>query len=312
MISKNLSIIIPAYKPDYLFETLSSFASQSDNRFTIYIGDDASPHDLSTIVKQFETKISIEYHRFDRNLGGTNLVGHWSRCIDLSQNEDWIWLFSDDDIANPDCVALFYKAVNTEPKCSFFKYRVDKIGAEGENLKFNHRHYQFYSKKTIDIKDFIRARLESNGVQSFAIEYIFSRSLYDKIGLEEMPLAWGADDLTWFNYGAQNGNIMIIPTTVYWRYSGKNISASFDTHTIDVKFEATIKYLQKVNDLAQKLNVDNNHSLLANWFTVQLVVIRKSVSRSQFCAIISKNLQLSAITAHLFYLKYVLMMLRSR
>lgn len=40
---KKLAIIIPAYKPRFLQETLDSIAKQNNHEFTVYIGDDASP-----------------------------------------------------------------------------------------------------------------------------------------------------------------------------------------------------------------------------------------------------------------------------
>ena len=45
-----LAIIIPAYKPDYLEETLESLTKQTNKDFKIYIGDDASPFYLENIV----------------------------------------------------------------------------------------------------------------------------------------------------------------------------------------------------------------------------------------------------------------------
>ena len=37
---KKLAIIIPAYKPRFLQETLDSIAKQNNHEFTVYIGDD--------------------------------------------------------------------------------------------------------------------------------------------------------------------------------------------------------------------------------------------------------------------------------
>ena len=48
-----LAIIIPAYKPDYLEETLESLTKQTNKDFKIYIGDDASPFYLENIVELF-------------------------------------------------------------------------------------------------------------------------------------------------------------------------------------------------------------------------------------------------------------------
>ena len=66
---KKLAIIIPAYKPRFLQETLDSIAKQKQSQFTVYIGDDASPYPLETIVDRYKNKFDIIYHRFEQNMG---------------------------------------------------------------------------------------------------------------------------------------------------------------------------------------------------------------------------------------------------
>jgi len=106
-----LAIVIPAYKADYFEQALESIAGQTCTNFTLYIGDDASPHDLYAIVKDFESKINLHYKRYDENLGSKDLVAQWERCIDLVKDEKWIWLFSDDDLMAKHCVEEFYKSL---------------------------------------------------------------------------------------------------------------------------------------------------------------------------------------------------------
>ena len=66
---KKVAIIIPAYKSRFLQQTLDSVAAQTDKDFTVYIGDDASPHDLKNIVYLYQDKLDIVYYRFETNLG---------------------------------------------------------------------------------------------------------------------------------------------------------------------------------------------------------------------------------------------------
>ena len=47
----------------------------------IHWGDDASPQNLKEIVSDYADKMNIVYRRFDTNLGGVDLPGHWDRCI---------------------------------------------------------------------------------------------------------------------------------------------------------------------------------------------------------------------------------------
>ena len=90
-----LAIVIPAYKACFFREVLDSLAKQSRRDFTVYIGDDASPDDLESIVSDYKDQLDIFYFRFEQNWGGRDLVAHWERCIELS-DEPLIWLFSDD------------------------------------------------------------------------------------------------------------------------------------------------------------------------------------------------------------------------
>ena len=76
---KKLAIIIPAYKARFLQETLDSIAKQNSHEFTVYIGDDASPYPLKTIVDHYKNKFDIKtypvigndaYHCQKKNLYG--------------------------------------------------------------------------------------------------------------------------------------------------------------------------------------------------------------------------------------------------
>ena len=103
-----LAIIIPVYKPDFLEEALECLAAQTCKDFTVYVGDDCSPHPLSEIVMPFKEKMNLHYTRFDSNLGAKDLIGQWERCVALAQDEEWLWLFSDDDQMDNNCVESFY------------------------------------------------------------------------------------------------------------------------------------------------------------------------------------------------------------
>ena len=126
----NLAIIIPAYKSTFLPAALDSIASQTCKDFTLYIGDDCSPNNIGEIVDKYEDKINIIYKRFDTNLGGKDLVAQWERCIDMTQNEEWIWLFSDDDMMDKNCVEEFYKTIEDNKDCDIFHFDINVINSE--------------------------------------------------------------------------------------------------------------------------------------------------------------------------------------
>ena len=110
----DLAIIIPAYKDTFLDETICSISAQTCKDFTLYIGDDCSPYNIEKIVEAYKDKINIVYKRFEINYGKDNLVAQWERCISMSKEEKWIWLFSDDDVMEPNCVEAFYDEIKKQ------------------------------------------------------------------------------------------------------------------------------------------------------------------------------------------------------
>ena len=104
-----LAIIIPFFKPTFFEATLQSLANQTDKRFKVYIGDDASPEDCYALLQKFEGQFDFIYHRFETNLGGISLTQQWERCIALSGDEEWLMILGDDDVLGENVVEEFYK-----------------------------------------------------------------------------------------------------------------------------------------------------------------------------------------------------------
>ena len=117
-----LEIVIPYYKGVFFEKTLQSLENQTDKRFKVYIGDDASPENPDLIINQFRGKFDFQYHRFEKNLGGISLVQQWNRCVDLSKEFGWILILGDDDVLDENVVEKFYENLTEE--------RVDEIIAE--------------------------------------------------------------------------------------------------------------------------------------------------------------------------------------
>ncbi|MDE7412815.1 MAG: glycosyltransferase [Muribaculaceae bacterium] len=219
-----LAIIIPAYKPSYLNDALNSIASQTDKRFTVYIGDDASPSNLRDIIEKYDDRIDIKYHRFKTNLGGKNLTAQWHRCIDLSRGEQYIWLFSDDDLMEPECVHHFYGTLEENPEGELFHFNISCLDEHngGKITSFPPFPQQLTAGEYLDMK--FRGQLTS-----FVVEFIFSRDIYKRVnGFESFDLAWGSDFTTWIKMAASNpkGIITIQGKNcgVIWRASHQNIT----------------------------------------------------------------------------------------
>lgn len=237
----SLAIVIPAYKNEFLDETLNSLRNQSNKNFTLYIGDDCSPFDLALIINTYRNDLNIVYKKFSNNIGKTNLVAQWTRCISMIDNEKWIWLFSDDDLLEQNCVESFYTYLHKYPNEKLFHFDTSIIDKDSKVIKRNTK-YQWVVN---DELDFINRRIEGV-ISNYAVEYIFHKDLYLKHhGFKVYPLAWNSDDATYTTFMIDVGLKCIENSTVFWRYSGSNISSlNKDRTIIKKKILANILHLR--------------------------------------------------------------------
>lgn len=221
---KTVAIIIPAYKRRFLHETLASIARQTCRDFKVYIGDDASPEDLKPVVDSYKDQIDLLYHRFGQNMGRTDLVGHWERCIALSE-EPLIWLFSDDDIMPADGVARIVEAAGKHgTEKVMFRFPLE-VTDEAGHTKFRNPPFEAMSISGYELL----LQKMSCQISSAAVEYVFSRDVWQQTGgFVKFPLAWCSDDATWAQFADYAGGIIALPgAAVYWRNAeGSNISNS--------------------------------------------------------------------------------------
>lgn len=219
-----LAIIIPAYKRDFLRETLESLSCQTNRNFHVYIGDDCSPNDLESIVIEYAGRVPMTYHRFETNLGSKNLVGQWERCIGLSRDEKWLWLFSDDDLMEPHCVEAFYKTIQLHPAGELFHFNL-KIK---DDLKGGMIRDINYWPEQMSAGEYLESKLRGK-VISYVVEFIFLRTLYERVGgFKNYDLAWGSDFMTWLHMASQNPEGIVTiegkNRCIIWRKSAQNIS----------------------------------------------------------------------------------------
>lgn len=233
----NLAIVIPAYKIDFFEATLKSLASQTCKDFTVYVGDDCSPSDFASLIERYKEHFDIVYEKFETNLGGKNLVNQWTRCIDMTQGEPWIWLFSDDDVIGTTCVESFYREQSRNPDKELFHFDVKIIDSEGAVIKNTVQYPSIISSE-----EFYK-RKGAAKLDSFVVEYIFSRKVYDAVGgFQNFDLAWGSDVATWCKMGMNAGIYTIDGDFVYWRKSEKNITPNLERSMAMRKFCIDMEY----------------------------------------------------------------------
>lgn len=256
-----LAIVIPAYKHQFLSQALQSIANQTCKRFTLYIGDDASPHDLKTIVEPYKSEIYIVYNRFENNLGAISLAKQWDRCIKLSTNEEYIWLFSDDDRMPFDAVERFYQYIELHPECEIFRFNLQFIDENNNAIRAATNHPILESSV-----DFIKRRLTFSTL-SAACEYIFLKEAYLKSGgFVEFPLAWCSDDATWALLALGNGIVTIKGEPVLMRMS-KGINISSDNSMNKTKFNAVLLFIAWIQ---QKFKTEIPNDLFYRYLQSQL------------------------------------------
>lgn len=215
-----LAVIIPAYKPTFFEKTLCSLAQQTNKNFIVYIGDDCSPYDLQSICDKFKNRLNIHYHRFQNNIGAKHLVHQWKRCVNLMQDEKWIWLFSDDDIADENCVEIFYKTIAADNN-SFDVYRFDTriINKNDEIVEVLPE--SPFTESSFDMAIEILKFNRGNSI----VDHIFSKGVYNKYnGFVYTDYAQGADWATSILLSTHKGVCTMPGAKVNWRLSDENLS----------------------------------------------------------------------------------------
>lgn len=241
-----LAIVIPYYKKTFFRETMESIASQTCKDFVLYIGDDASPENPQDIIEEYNDKIKIVYHRFDENLGGTDLVAQWERCINLTNGEDWIWVFSDDDTMDSTCVEEFKKLLENNDGVKLLRYRKETESPQGSYMTT-------YSVGKSCFADFLEDCLFLTKDNPTMPEFVFCRLLYEKYGFVNFPLAWGSDRITYLKYAMATGCIYNLEGVVHFRMSGQNISSDMDTERVILKNRARMMSVSLINDIFKEI-----------------------------------------------------------
>lgn len=279
-----LSIVIPLYKVRFFKHTLDSLVSQTNNNFKVYIGNDASPDDFTSLINEYKKLIDIEYRVFETNLGSISLVKQWERCIEMSKSEEWLMILGDDDKLEFNFVESFYKnlrEVNTL-KINVIRYASVKINETGDRLT-----EVYINSKIEKSTDFLMRRLKGETRSSLS-EYIFRRSEYEKNGFKDFPLAWHSDLLAVLEFSNFNNVYTINNSLVYFRSSSFNISsmsnnlfeknlASFKFYYYLIEKKSDFFDSEQLNFIYSKLEKSflNNKKHIVFWNNFSKLYIKK-------------------------------------
>jgi glycosyltransferase involved in cell wall biosynthesis len=214
---KKLGVIIPAFKEQFLKEALDSILNQTNEEFDLYIFNDASPYPLDDILAEYN---GFFYHSFEENMGGTNLIAHWQRCLEFVDNE-FIWIFSDDDVIREDGVEKFYQSLHKYGG-DLFQFQIEMIDSYNNKIKNELPSPIFETSYS-----FLINRLQKKR-RSCLPDHIFRSSAFKKYAnstIPNFPFAWNSDDANWLLIGQEKGIRLIEDSCIYIRNSGINISS---------------------------------------------------------------------------------------
>lgn len=245
-----IAVVIPYFKIDYFESCLSSLANQTDKRFKVYIGNDCSPSNPSSIIGDYEDKLSITYLNYDNNLGGQLLSSHWDRIL-KEVEEEWFLILGDDDELPEDYISKFYTLEKEIPSwVNVIKSRPVYIDEDG-NLLYDLYKDRFESG-IYNSLDFAIKKIRGSLNGSLG-EHIFRLNKYKSVGFKSYPLAWHTDDMLFVQMADYNNFYFLNNAHVLIRLFEGSISGS--KHLGEKKHAASEMY---ITDLAEVINEKGN------------------------------------------------------
>ena len=251
-----LAIVIPYYKVTFFKTTLNSLSHQTDKRFKVYIGDDASPENPAILLEKYKTQFDFEYHNFQKNLGSVSLVQHWHRCISRIQDAEWLLVLGDDDVLQDNFVAAFYENLNEidDLEINVIRFATVVINENDEEISKLHTHPKLETSV-----DFLMRKFKG-GTRSSLSEFIFRKKEFDKVQFKDLPLAWYSDYLAVLEVSNFSMLYTINDSIVYFRHSGLNITTKSDN--LKLKTYATFNYYYYLVDKKKQFFDKNQQAIL--------------------------------------------------
>ncbi|MDR6762528.1 glycosyltransferase involved in cell wall biosynthesis [Flavobacterium sp. 2755] len=234
-----IAIIIPYYKITFFEKTLESLANQTDKRFKVYIGDDASPKSPVLLLEKYKSKFDFEYYRFETNLGSISLTKQWERCISLSEKEDWIMILGDDDFLDPSVIESWHRNFEKfKDKSNVIRFATKIVLEDSNTISDAYIHPVWESASDSFVRIF-------KGItRSSLSEYVFSKASYKKYGFNNYPLAWCSDYKAFLDFPDGKLIYTINESIVFFRISNINISGQQENAIL--KKEVSIRFFRDV------------------------------------------------------------------
>lgn len=249
-----VTIAIPAYKVAYLKQAVESAVRQTYRNIEIIVVNDHSPYDVDHVVESFND-VRIRYYTNDKNIGGTDLVAQWNKCLSYAQGE-FFCLLCDDDVYHPDFVKELVALSERYPTVDVFRARTKEI-----DIKGNINDVFPSSPEYETAYDYMWQKWK--GVRRQTVSEFMIRTQHAKQlgGYYSLPRGWGSDSLSVFLFGMKNGIVSSTSILTCFRMSGENISSVF-TDDAEEKMMAAEKYRKKCLELIQNCKDEDLKVLL--------------------------------------------------
>jgi len=246
-----ISIAIPAYKDKYLGHAIESILNQTIQDFELIIVNDASPNPIDTVVEKFNDP-RIKYIINEQNIGGSDPVANWNKCLSFASGE-FFALLCDDDMYDSLFLERMIELARKYPNCNVFKSGVAVVNENNEIINTYPESPEWESCSEYILNVASRQRKQTIS------EWMFRRLHINGCGgYEPVPMAWGADYLSIIKFAVIGGIAYSSEKLTIFRRSGENISTIFDKN-LEKKLLGTKVYCDKLKDLVDnKIKRDSN------------------------------------------------------
>ncbi len=252
--SSLVTIAIPAYKATFLKEAIQSALSQTYQRIELIIINDCSPEPIDQIVSKFQDS-RIRYIKNTKNIGFEDPSKNWNKCLSLA-NGDFFAILCDDDKYEPTFIEEMLSLRRQHPSVKIFRSRVKIIDEKNKVTDLYPA-----SPELENCFDYVWHRikyLRQNTISEFFYDTHYIKQMG---GFEEMPKAWGSDDLSFFKFSLECGIATSNKLLVSYRLSDICISATNGKYTKE-KVNAHFIYKEKLQQLLIKCNDENLRALI--------------------------------------------------
>lgn len=191
------SILIPAYKEQYLDECITSCLTQTYDNYEIIIVNDNSPYNLDTIVNKFNDQ-RLHYYKNEVGYGAEHIVGNWNHCLEFASG-DYVMCIGDDDKLKPNCLEDYHALITTHPGLNVYHMRMEIIDENSTVTTIQEERPETETVYSM-IWHFWHGRRQVIGDWLFHTD-----TLRKKGGFIDFPYGWSSDNISAFEMATDKG-----------------------------------------------------------------------------------------------------------